>query len=246
MASCGGRLVTARPGRPGKSPARHYDLAARSSLHGSGRQMPAVGCRTAGAEGDGSAAPRPKIATVERREASVPRHGTQGASQAPGLPRHVQAPRVLRTHPNVSRRSAHPSIRVSEAKVKRPGRKTAPRERDGLFDIVRRSASAVAVIMPSPPAGEGDSMLPRAIMGEGSLLESNPSPIRVLGHTIVPSPARGEGTKGESCAFWRNEPNGHFGQTEPSGEHARERRTNLRLREMTAGVVSLFSACYLQ
>src|SRR5262249_52957212 len=37
-------------------------------------------CRAAGAEGDGSAAPRPKIATVERREASVPRHGTQGAS----------------------------------------------------------------------------------------------------------------------------------------------------------------------
>src|SRR5262249_6108147 len=43
-------------------------------------------CRTAGAEGDGSAAPRPKIAAVERREASVPRHGTQGASQAPGTP----------------------------------------------------------------------------------------------------------------------------------------------------------------
>jgi hypothetical protein len=34
----------------------------------------------AGAEGDGSAAPRPKTATVERREASVPRYGTQGAS----------------------------------------------------------------------------------------------------------------------------------------------------------------------
>jgi len=33
----------------------------------------------------------PKTATVERREASVPRYGTQGASQAPGLPRHVQA-----------------------------------------------------------------------------------------------------------------------------------------------------------
>src|SRR5215469_13435453 len=30
----------------------------------------------------------PKTATVERREASVPRHGTQGASQAPGMPRH--------------------------------------------------------------------------------------------------------------------------------------------------------------
>src|SRR5262245_5764986 len=37
---------------------------------------------------DGSAAPRPKTATVERREASVPRHGTQGASQAPGTPRY--------------------------------------------------------------------------------------------------------------------------------------------------------------
>ena len=64
MASCDRRLVTAGPGRPGKSPARHYDLAARSSLHGSG-----------GNAGDGSVAPRPKIAAVERREASVPRHG---------------------------------------------------------------------------------------------------------------------------------------------------------------------------
>src|SRR5215469_16653475 len=41
----------------------------------------------------------PRTATVERREASVPRHGTQGASQAPGLPRHVQAPRVFRRAP---------------------------------------------------------------------------------------------------------------------------------------------------
>src|SRR5262249_9215188 len=34
------RLVTVCLGRPGTPPARHYDLAARSSLHGSGRQMP--------------------------------------------------------------------------------------------------------------------------------------------------------------------------------------------------------------
>ena len=81
------RLATVRPGRPGTPPARHYDLAARSSLHGSeGKCPPLYG--GAGAEGDGSAAPRPKTATVERREASVPRHGTQGASQAPGVPRH--------------------------------------------------------------------------------------------------------------------------------------------------------------
>src|SRR6516162_2917192 len=63
VASCGRRLVTARLGRPGKSPARHYDLAARNSLHGS-KLAEASG--TAGGR-DGSAAPRPKTATVERR-----------------------------------------------------------------------------------------------------------------------------------------------------------------------------------
>src|SRR5262249_45577791 len=47
-------------------------------------------------------------------------------------------------------------------------------------------------------------------------------------------------------ALWRNEPNEHFGQTNPGGEHARERSTNLRLHEMSAGVVSLFPAYYLQ
>jgi hypothetical protein len=48
-------------------------------------------------------------------------------------------------HPNVSRRSAHPPrFGVSEATMQNPGRKNAPRERDGLFDIMRRSASAVA------------------------------------------------------------------------------------------------------
>jgi hypothetical protein len=55
-------LVTARPGRPGKSPARHYDLAARSSLYGSG-----------GNAGDGSAAPGEKSPrwSAERRASRV-------------------------------------------------------------------------------------------------------------------------------------------------------------------------------
>src|SRR5215813_8286239 len=73
------RLVTARLGRLGTPPSRHYDLGARSSLHGSARQLPAVVGRRASKETE--ARPRePKTATVERREASVPRHGTQGAS----------------------------------------------------------------------------------------------------------------------------------------------------------------------
>ena len=111
MASCGGWLVTVRPGRLGKSLARHYDLAARSSPTDPGHA------------GDGSAAPRPKTATVERREASVPRHGTQGASQAPGVSRHDTTNGCSAEHPNVSRRAAHPSFGVSEARMQTPDAK---------------------------------------------------------------------------------------------------------------------------
>src|SRR3982075_532341 len=56
------RLVTAGRGRSGTPPARHYDLAARSSLHGSG-----------GNAGDGSAAPGRKSPrwSAERRASRV-------------------------------------------------------------------------------------------------------------------------------------------------------------------------------
>src|SRR5258708_26606806 len=75
------------PREAGTPPSRHYDLGARSSLHGSARQLPAVVGRRAPKETE--ARPRePKTATVERREASVPRHGTQSASLgvAPAAP----------------------------------------------------------------------------------------------------------------------------------------------------------------
>src|SRR5713226_2844188 len=84
--------------------------------------------------------PRPKIATVERREARVPRWGREA-------PRKRLACRVMSTPgcrvkaPRVSRRSATPRRVVKE--VSNPGR-TASRERDRLFDIVKkrvRSAS---------------------------------------------------------------------------------------------------------
>src|SRR5262245_4920802 len=62
------------PREAGTPPSRHYDLGARSSLQGSARQLPAVVGRRAPKETE--ARPRePKTATVERREASVPRHG---------------------------------------------------------------------------------------------------------------------------------------------------------------------------
>src|ERR1700747_993848 len=70
------------PREAGTPPSRHYDLGARSSLHGSARHLPAVVGRRAPKETE--ARPRePKIATVERREASVPRHGKFSLHVAP-------------------------------------------------------------------------------------------------------------------------------------------------------------------
>src|SRR3954447_14932429 len=58
-------------GLPGTPPATNDDLAARSIAVRIRRK-----CRR------WKRGPRPKIATVERREASVPRHGTRRASLA--------------------------------------------------------------------------------------------------------------------------------------------------------------------
>ena len=81
--------------------------------------MPAEASAEAGA-GERSAAPRPKTATVERREASVPRYGTQGASQAPGVPRYVHAQRVFRRAPERLSALRPPSLGESEAKSQTP------------------------------------------------------------------------------------------------------------------------------
>src|SRR5262249_24129770 len=72
VASCGGRLVTVRPGRPGESPARHYDLAARSSLQDAGRNTPAVVGRRAPKETEaGPGGPKPPRWSAERRASRV-------------------------------------------------------------------------------------------------------------------------------------------------------------------------------
>src|SRR5437764_3574239 len=72
------RLVTVRTGRP-RDPVRRALRPGREEL----AVTDPVARRSAslrGASGEGSAGPEPKIATVERREASVSRE-TQGASQ---------------------------------------------------------------------------------------------------------------------------------------------------------------------
>src|SRR5437773_10563689 len=97
--------------RPGTPSAGHYDLAARSSLHGSGANA-----------GGGGAGPEPKSATVERREASVSRE-TQGASLGVwrAALRHARGCPSTRA---LSRRSATPHSGARSHNKQNPGAKT--------------------------------------------------------------------------------------------------------------------------
>src|SRR5207302_8706652 len=106
---------------------------------------PARRCRTAGAQGDGSAAPG-----AQNRHGGAPRGERPASWGARRLARRL-AYRVISAftrvfdahdtphgcsaeHQNVSRRSAHPSFGVGEATMQTPGAKNAPRERDRLFE----------------------------------------------------------------------------------------------------------------
>ena len=113
---------------------------------------------------------------MERREASVPRHGTQGASQAPGTPRYGVPHGCSAEHPNVSRRSAHPSIRVGEAKVQAPGAENAPRERDGLFDIVSWLKRDAVLVLRSAHAEEN----PQSTNGRARVSKDEDEPMCAL------------------------------------------------------------------
>ena len=117
-----------RSGRP-RDPARRVLRPGREEL----AVTDPVARRSAslrGASGEGSAGPEPKIATVERREASVSRE-TQGASQGVWRAALRHAPRVPRA-PVRYLGAPPPLIRVREAKKTKPGRKNAPRERRNM------------------------------------------------------------------------------------------------------------------
>src|SRR5262252_8289444 len=79
---------------------------------------------------------------VKNRHGGAPRGERPASWDARRLARRL-ACRVMCTphgcsaeHPNDSRRSAHPHSGVGEAKVQDPDAEIAPRERDGLFEIV--------------------------------------------------------------------------------------------------------------
>src|SRR5215831_9080901 len=114
------RAACNRLPREARDPARQALRPGCEELAARVRKATARRCRTAGAEGDGSAAPRPKTATVERREASVPRYGTQGASHAPGVSRH-DTPNGCRCTRTFLGAPPTPRFGVSEAKLQTPG-----------------------------------------------------------------------------------------------------------------------------
>jgi hypothetical protein len=116
-----------------------------------------------------------------------------------------------------------------------PGRKNAPRERDGLFDIVKAEYS------------ERFSDEPQFGPRTPSCFETHRSTRRLWKRLRLRRAAMLLSMRATvRGGFWRKRTQAAFGQTKPSGEHARERRTNRRLCEMTAGAISLFSDCYLQ
>src|SRR5499433_1653301 len=113
-----------RSPREARDPARQALRPGCEELAARIRKATARRCRTAGAEGDGSAAPRPKTATVERREASVPRHGAQGASlvawRAALCARPTGVPPSTRTFLGAP---PTPRFGVSEARMQNPDAK---------------------------------------------------------------------------------------------------------------------------
>src|SRR5262245_50650252 len=94
--------------------------AARSLAARAAEAMPQTEARTRS----------PKTATVERREASVLRHWTQGASQAPGMRRHRVPDGVSSAH-SVRLSALRPPLKGGNL-FHDPGA-SAPRERSVLF-----------------------------------------------------------------------------------------------------------------
>src|ERR671930_353088 len=90
------RLVTAAPG--GRDPARQALRPGCEELAVSEPDSPKLRLRRV-TRGGKRGTREPKIATVERREACVPRHGTQGASLGAWRAALRARPRVLRRAP---------------------------------------------------------------------------------------------------------------------------------------------------
>src|SRR5262244_2319957 len=112
------------------------------------------------------------------------------------------------------------------SKVASPGRRNAPRERDGLFDIVRwklpktvrrRAASLAVLILRSARAG-GVSQTRTGVRASRRMRTTTPSCVETRRSVLGPWKRLRSGSaamllsmRARGTAFWRNEPNEHFG-----------------------------------
>jgi hypothetical protein len=148
-----------------------------------------------------------------------------------------------------------PSSGCAKQRCKTRAQTCAAGKREWLFDIVRRElpktvrrrAASSAVLNPEERACASASAksserarVSKDEDGGPSCFETHRSGLGPWKRLRSGSAAMPLSMRARGAAFWQNEPNKHFGQTKPSGEHARERRTNPRLCEMTAGAISLF------
>ena len=115
-------------------------------------EPPAEGTSRGGRRGGKRGTREPKTATVERREACVPRHGTQGASLGAWRAALRARPRVLRRAPQRFSALRPPLKGVSEAKRQNPDAAMRARERGGLFDMVKNDATLLVLILRSAHA----------------------------------------------------------------------------------------------
>ena len=149
-------------------------------------------------------------------------------------------------HPNVSRRSVHPSIRVSEAKVQDPGAKM----RRGNEMVGCMVSSAIGDARPHPeerayrrssPNSKARTRLSKdedVQLSSPSCFETHRSARSLWKHLRWRRAAMLLSMRARPVLGERSQQ--PFGQTTPRG------RTNLRLWEAITGAIPLFPDCYLQ
>src|ERR1700730_6818648 len=94
------------------------------------------------------------------------------------------------------------------------------------------SASAMLVTMPSPLAGEGSSVLPRVMMGEGVRVTRTPHPFEFVGAPLCPLP-QGERAREASTDMSANEATQRRGAKHQPAAVGNDRR----LRSLVSGLL---------
>src|SRR5262249_9464270 len=143
-------------------------------------------------------------------------------------------------HANVCRRSAHPSFGVSEAKLQTPGAENVPRERDGLFDIVRWVETRCC---PHPEERACASASAKSNARARISKDEDDHGMALMLRDIAARVGSGSICARVALLLSMRAGAAHFKKSQAA---LRTRGTNLRLWETIAGCNPLFADCYLQ